>query len=220
MWVKSLLSLGYLEHHYTLHLILVFRSLNDVVLLLLFIVPESLNMTSAVAACYTFTGNSGERQWQTWIAEVTCRERERESHECLLCMGVPSATNNQKPMWAQLPMIAPAVKRIFQGVLKMRKKKRKKHKPIASSLFHYTDLHVMSWNLTCHLIRKRGCAKTFADRSAFIKPRDQHHVSCAAQAKRRYQIWNSNDIWTVLENLFRPIKCERSWWNHHLKNES
>lgn len=50
-------------------------SLRDTVLL--WLLPALLipTTTSAVGACYIFTGNSGERQRQTWIVEMTCRER-------------------------------------------------------------------------------------------------------------------------------------------------
>lgn len=70
-------------------------SLRDTVLLWLFIVPALLipNTTSAVCTCYIFAGNSSERQRKTWIVKMTCRE----THECVLCMGVQSAANNQKP---------------------------------------------------------------------------------------------------------------------------
>lgn len=92
------------EHHYTPSPRLVFCEPKKITALLrlffsfsffFFIAPALLipNTTSAVGACYIFTGNSGERQRQTWIAEVTRRER---THECLLCMGVRSAANNQR----------------------------------------------------------------------------------------------------------------------------
>lgn len=113
-----------------------FRSLNDIVLLLLFIVPKCLipNVTLAVCACYTFTGNSGERQWQTWIAEVTCRERERAMSVCFAWeCRVPQITWNQCELncqWLHL------LSRRTLGVMKMteeKKKHKKKHKPLAST---------------------------------------------------------------------------------------
>lgn len=52
-------------------------NLKDIALLWLFIVPASLipNTTSSVCTCYIFTGNSSERQRQTWIVEMTRSQR-------------------------------------------------------------------------------------------------------------------------------------------------
>lgn len=125
-------------------------------LLWLLIVPASLipNTTSSVCTCYIFTGNSGERQRQTWIVGVTCSERSTSVCFAWEC----EVYSKQRPMRAQSLVITPAVKRITQSIAKRK---------TATHCSSYTDLHVISSHLTCHPIWKCGCDKSLTGMHLF-----------------------------------------------------
>lgn len=104
------------------------------------LIPDT---TSAVCACYIFTGNSDERQRQTQIAEVTCRERPTSvcfAWECELLQ----ITRNQCELNCQwLHLLSSESSRALG------RRWKNPHKPRTSShSSSYTDLHVISCNIT------------------------------------------------------------------------
>lgn len=170
----------------------------DIVLLWLFIVPASLipNTTSSVCTCYIFTGNSSERQRQTWAVEMT---RSQRFASVCFARGCEAYRKQRCKMQAQWQVITPAVERTIQSTAKL----RNRITPAATRCSTYTDLHGPS----SHVIQSENMRRPSKGRHLstttvyFSNSRNTGgylaHVSGAA--KLYHQIWNSNYTWTDLE---------------------
>lgn len=115
----------------------------DIVMLWLFLFPVLLipNTISAGCAVFIFTGNSSERDRQTWIVEMTCRERPMSVCFAWECEVLQITRNHVSSIASDCTCCQENRSGHYED-------DEKNTTSNAYMLFRYIKLHVISCNLT------------------------------------------------------------------------